>query len=210
MQNSECLNSITIFFQNFCEFNSFEEMELDTDSPYLALAHDSLEDCIKRDMREVWNNIRKNDCSNTFAADSSNNFFPRTCCSKHIKHDEREPGFFKEEFRCTEMICLCSKTYCCVDQSRDKIKLCSKGLNKRTLEESCAGSKCAHWTRKQTCNHLTEASERSNIQSARTNKLKKVYHTFILKELYSMMAFTRNNFFCKWNDSIIILQFLIF
>ena len=79
------------FFRNFCDFNSFEEMEMDTDSLYLALGHDSLEDCIKPDMREVWNNIRMNDCSNTFAADSSNNFFPRTCCSKHIKHDKREP-----------------------------------------------------------------------------------------------------------------------
>ena len=50
-------------------------MEMDTDSLYLALAHDLLEDCIKPDMREVWNNIRMNDCSNTFAADSSNIFF---------------------------------------------------------------------------------------------------------------------------------------
>ena len=62
------------FFQKFCDFNSFEEMEMD----YLALAHDSLEDCIKPDMRDVWYNIRMNECSNTFAADSSNNFFPRT------------------------------------------------------------------------------------------------------------------------------------
>ena len=85
-------------------------MEMDTDSLYLALAHDSLEDCIKPDMRAVWNNIRMNDSSNTFAANSSNNFFPRSCCSKHTKHDKRELGLFKEEFRCTEMICLCSKT----------------------------------------------------------------------------------------------------
>ena len=80
------------FFLKFCDFNSFEEMEMDTDSLYLTVAHDLLEDCIKQDMREVWNNIRVNDCSNTFAADSGNNFFPRTCCSKHIKHDKRQPG----------------------------------------------------------------------------------------------------------------------
>ena len=48
---------------------------------------------------------------------------PRTdsycwCCSnffpwKFVKHknlDGREPGLFKEEFRCTETLCLCSKT----------------------------------------------------------------------------------------------------
>ena len=32
------------FFRKFSDFNSFEEMEMDTDSLYLALAHDSLED----------------------------------------------------------------------------------------------------------------------------------------------------------------------
>ena len=62
------------FFQKFRDFNSFEEKEKDTDSLYLAVAFDLLEDCIKPDMREVWNNTRMNDCSNTFAADSSNKF----------------------------------------------------------------------------------------------------------------------------------------
>ncbi|XP_075263345.1 uncharacterized protein LOC142354893, partial [Convolutriloba macropyga] len=72
-------------------------------------------------------------------ADASHNFFPRTCCSKHKKYDEREPGLFKEEFRCTEMICLCSKTYCCYDAKSDKYTFSSKGLNKRTLEETGDG-----------------------------------------------------------------------
>ena len=53
--------------------------------------------------------------------------------------DKREPDLFKEQFRCTEMLCLCSKTYCCYDNKSDKMKFCSKGLNKRILEESCDG-----------------------------------------------------------------------
>ena len=40
------------YFQKFCNFDSFEEMKMDTDSLYLALAHGSLEDCIKTDLRE--------------------------------------------------------------------------------------------------------------------------------------------------------------
>ena len=32
------------------------------------------------------------------------NFFPRLCCVKHEQRDKREPGLFKEEFRCTEML----------------------------------------------------------------------------------------------------------
>ena len=55
------------------------------------------------------------------------------------KHDKRESGLFKEEFRCTEMLCLCSKTYCCYDNKSDKFKFSSKGLNKRVLEDSGDG-----------------------------------------------------------------------
>ena len=35
------------FFQTFCDFNSFEGMELDTHSLYPAVAHHLLEDCIE-------------------------------------------------------------------------------------------------------------------------------------------------------------------
>ena len=79
--------------------------------------------------------MRTKDCRDDFTANATTNFFPRTCCTKHMKHDRREPGLFKEEFRCTEMLCLCSKTYCCYDSNSNKYKFSSKGLNKRTLED---------------------------------------------------------------------------
>ena len=63
------------------------------------------------------------------------NFFPKTCCDVHKEHDDREPGLFKEEFRCAEMLCLCSKTLCCYNEQTNKHKFSSKGLNRRTLEE---------------------------------------------------------------------------
>ena len=66
-------------------------------------------------------------------------FFPRTCCVVHKKHDKRKPGLFEEEFCCTEMLCLCSKTYCCYDSKGDKFKFSSKCLNKRTLEDTGEG-----------------------------------------------------------------------
>ena len=127
------------FFDEFCNFNSFEEMEMDTDSLYLALSQLSLEDCVNPEMKEVWINIRQEGCSNSFSANSSSNFFPRTCCIERIKHDKPAAGLFKEEFRCTEIIYLCSKIYCCSDQNTEKIKFSSKGLNKRTLEKIGAG-----------------------------------------------------------------------
>ena len=75
----------------------------------------------------------------SFTADGLANFFLRTCCVKHKQHDKREPGLFKEEFRCTEMLCLCSKTYCCYDVTSNKLKFNSKGINKLVLEQSGDG-----------------------------------------------------------------------
>ena len=61
-------------------------------------------------MRAEWQNVRSNECVDNFTADAPAIFFPRTCCVKHKQHGRREAGLYKEEFRCTEMLCLCSKT----------------------------------------------------------------------------------------------------
>ena len=79
--------------------------------------------------------MKTEDCKDVFTANATINFFPRTCCTKHMKHDKREPGRLKEEFRCTEMLCSCSKTYCCYDSNSNKDKFSSKGSNKRTIED---------------------------------------------------------------------------
>ena len=78
--------------------------------------------------------LRSNDCVDKFTADAVASFSPRTCCVKHKQHDKREPGLFKEEFRCTEMLRLCSKTYYCYDVTSNELKFCIRGLNKRVLE----------------------------------------------------------------------------
>ena len=140
------------FFTRFCDVNKFEELEMDTDSLYLALAEKELEDSIRPEMRAEWQRLRSNDCVDNFTADAVASFSPRTCCVKHKQHDKRENGLFKEEFECTEMLCLCSKTYCCYDVTSNKHKFSSKGLNKRVLEQSRNGrdwnSLGESWTRK--------------------------------------------------------------
>ena len=73
----------------------------------------------------------------SFTADACCNFFPRTCCAKHKKHDRSEPDMFREEIRCAEM-CLWSKTYC-NDSVSNKFKFSSKGLNKRRFEDNADG-----------------------------------------------------------------------
>ena len=84
-------------------------MEGDTDSLYLALAEKELEDCIRPEMKAEWKQLRLKDCNDSFSAEPVGNFFPRTCCDKHKKHDKIEHELFKEEFRCTETLGLCSK-----------------------------------------------------------------------------------------------------
>ena len=123
------------FFDKFCDVQDFEELEMDTDSLYLALAHENVYECIKPKMRRIWNEMRSNDCTEVFHANSASKLFPRTCCD-NAKHDKREPGLFKEEFRCIEMLCLCSKTYCCFNSVTNKTKFSSKGLSKSVLEEN--------------------------------------------------------------------------
>ena len=83
--------------------------------------------------------MRTEDCKDDFTANAKTNFFPRTCSTKHKKHDKRELGLFTEEFRCTVMLCFCSKTKCCYDSNANKYKCNSNVLNKRTLENSGDG-----------------------------------------------------------------------
>ena len=103
---------------------------MDNHSLHLALWEENLEDILVQEKRNEWEIIRSRDCTDSLTANATGNFFPRTCCTAHKK-----PGLFKEEFRCSEMLCLCSKTYFCYDRKSKKYKFSSKGLNKRTLED---------------------------------------------------------------------------
>ena len=84
------------FLKTFCDTDKYEELEMDTDSLYLALSEEKLEDVILPKKRAEWNQLRSKDCTDDFTANATDNFFPRTCCNVHMKHGKREPGLFKE------------------------------------------------------------------------------------------------------------------
>ena len=113
---------------------------MDTDSLYLALSVHDLYDGIRPAIKKEWYSLESGDCADGFSANSTTVFFHRTCCAKHNKHDRREPGLFNENVLCKEMICLCSKTYCCDDSQSNELKISSKRLNTRTLEDCGDGS----------------------------------------------------------------------
>ena len=79
---------------------------MDTDSLYLVLTEKEFYDCIREESTVEWELLGTEDCKDDFTANATINFYPRTCCTEHKKHDKQEPSVFKEEFRCTEMLFL--------------------------------------------------------------------------------------------------------
>ena len=108
---------------------------MDTDSFYLALSEANLEDVILPEERADGVQLNSENCTDNFTANATGKFFRRTRCNTHKKHDKREAGLFKEKLGCAEMLCRCSKTFCCHDKQNNKYKFSSNGLNKRTLED---------------------------------------------------------------------------
>ena len=174
------------FFERFCDVNNFEELEMDTDSLYLALSEKELYDCIRVESKTGWELMKTEDCKDDFTANATTNFFPRTCCTKHMKHDKREPALFKEEFRCTEMLYLCSETYCCYDSISNKYNFNSKGLTERTLED-CGDGPMAKY-RKVLDEFINVTSTKRGFRTvhhsvATYEQTKKACRTFIQREL---------------------------
>ena len=83
------------FFKTFCDTDKYEELEMGTDSLYLALSEENSEDVFLPKKRAEWDHLRSIDCTDDFTANATDNFFPKTCCNVHKKHDKREPGLFK-------------------------------------------------------------------------------------------------------------------
>ena len=109
--------------------SDFELIQMDTDSLYLALSKPSLEEAIKVEMMDTFNDHIL-DCSD--ALGETGKWFPRRCCDEHIQYDKRTPGLFKEEFHGNKIIALCSKTY--IINNDEKYKFSCKGINKQNLK----------------------------------------------------------------------------
>ena len=60
------------FFENFCDVNKFEELEMDTDYLYLAMAEDDLDDCILPSKRAEWTEKQSKNCRDKFRPDAKN------------------------------------------------------------------------------------------------------------------------------------------
>ena len=63
------------FFDNFCDFSKFKELEKDTVSMYLALAEKKLTDCFRLEMRKEGAILQSHDCDE-FHSRSIRKLFP--------------------------------------------------------------------------------------------------------------------------------------
>ena len=66
------------FFDKYSDVKKFEELEMDTDSLYMALAYENLYERIRPEMKSTWKKLRSNDFQKIFALIVSKNFFRET------------------------------------------------------------------------------------------------------------------------------------
>ena len=104
------------FMDVFVDHRDFQYCSMDTDSAYMALSADSLEEVIKPELKQRYQSEK-------------HNWFPRSDTPEHAAYDKRTPGLFKEEYRGDGIVSLCSKTYYCFGVED---KFSCKGVNKKT------------------------------------------------------------------------------
>ena len=109
---------------------SFDLCETDSDSIYMAISTENLDDSIRDECKDQYFKEIFNSCSDK----AKPKWFPRRCCDKHKALDRRETGIFKLEFLGRKMISLCSKSYIIEDEN-GKQKVSCKGVSKRRLED---------------------------------------------------------------------------
>ena len=117
----------------------FQYCEMDTDSAYIALAGDNIDDLVAPEHREHYFHHRSEwlpaECCDEHKGDYIDTRLAgrtwtatESCCPARKAFDKRTPGLFKVEWRGDGFIGLCSKTYYCFGETN---KCTMKGLNKR-------------------------------------------------------------------------------
>ena len=61
------------FSDKYCEVTTFGELEMETDSLYVALSENQLYDCFRPAMEKKWVCLRSGDCTGVFSTKSTTN-----------------------------------------------------------------------------------------------------------------------------------------
>ena len=109
------------FLDKYIDRGDYELIQMDTDSMYFALSHDTLEKAVKPELKLEFKNNKKQWLS-------------------WDKWSSREPGRFKLEKEGTRAIALCSKCYFVDDENSAKTKMSSNKISSSSLNESTTSS----------------------------------------------------------------------
>ena len=127
------------FIDRYVDRSLFQYCEMDTDSAYIVLAGESIDDLVRPELREHFFQHRSEwlpaECCDEHKGDYvETRLAGRTwtatesCCLARKAFDKRTPGLFKVEWCGDGFIGLCSKTYYCFGATN---KCTTKVLNKR-------------------------------------------------------------------------------
>ena len=127
------------FVDRYIERPLFQYCEMDTDSAYIVLAGDTIDDLVTSEHREHYFRNRSQWLPAECCDDHEEEYVcariagfswtaTESCCLARKAFDKRTPGLFKVEWRGNGFIGLCSKTYYCFGATD---KYSTKGLSKR-------------------------------------------------------------------------------
>ena len=130
------------FINTFLVNDLYQLMECDTDSLYIAFARDTIDECVKPEMRERWNNEKWGNGSLQKIKTLKIEFVGQTITL--AQWDKRTPGKFKPECDGDGMIRLNSKVYHIWGKDKEgKVITKTSALSKearRTFKVSFVGS----------------------------------------------------------------------
>ena len=127
------------FIIRYLERPHFQYCEMDTDSAYLALAGESVDDLVTSELREHYFRHRSEWLPSECCDEHQNEYVrcrladrlwvgDEACCKARKAYDKRTPGLFKVEWSGDGFVGLCSKTYYCFGATDT---YSNKGLSKR-------------------------------------------------------------------------------
>ena len=103
------------FLDRYFDRKDFELIQMDTDSNYIAISAETLEDIVKPELQKEFEEKKKEWLA-------------------WNKWSSRTPGLFKLEFQGSRMIALCSKCHYGDDPEGKKKKFSTKGVSKKQNE----------------------------------------------------------------------------
>ena len=94
------------FFIKFRDTDKYEELEMNTDSLYLALSEESLEDVILPEKQAEWDQSRSKDCTDSFTANATDNSPELAVMSRKNMINRESRDYLKKSFN-LQKCCTC-------------------------------------------------------------------------------------------------------